>query len=66
MLKLSGTDIVSPDMVFVCQACGKTSNSKFGFDRKGRRCAQLGWDTSCMMNCVLLNTKGDVIEYEST
>jgi len=60
MITLKGTDIVTDDLIFVCQACGKTSRSKYGFDDKGDHCCQHGWDESCMMNCELI--KKDSLE----
>jgi hypothetical protein len=37
--------------VFVCFACGKTSEWKYGFDNAGINCQKSrGWDESCMMN----------------
>jgi hypothetical protein len=80
MLNLTGTDIVSDDLIFVCLFCGKTSKSKYGFDKVGKNCAQYGWDESCMMNCelfkkdsivkvrdnigMLISIQGEAVEYE--
>jgi hypothetical protein len=36
-----------PDSVYVCCACGKTSDDKYG-----EKNASPGWDESCMLNCV--------------
>ena len=34
--------------VYVCQACGKMSNDRYGF-----KPISMGWDESCMLNCIL-------------
>ena len=38
--------LVSPKNLFVCLACGKTSEDKYGIEGKH----SYGWDVSCMMN----------------
>jgi hypothetical protein len=48
----------APDgKVFVCQACGKVSRYRYGFDdankdydAQGRKYSSRGWDESCMLN----------------
>lgn len=45
---------------FVCGACGKRSRTRYGFDDTGARCADAGWDASCMLHAVLCyDRKGD-------
>lgn len=53
-----GTEPVPEDLVWVCAACGKTSRTRFGFDKDNKRVCSGGWDESCMLNSVLcLNEK---------
>lgn len=40
------SDIAPEGSIWVCTACGKTSNDKYGDPGSG-------WDVSCMMNSVL-------------
>ncbi len=42
-------EIAPYDCLFVCLACGKTSEDKYGME--GRH--DSGWDESCMLNCEL-------------
>jgi hypothetical protein len=43
---------VAPEgQVYVCGACGKMSQDKYGMQRISR-----GWDESCMLNSVLCYT----------
>jgi hypothetical protein len=37
-----------PDCVWVCGACGKTSQTRYG----GPGLSDRGWDVSCMMNAI--------------
>jgi hypothetical protein len=40
--------------IWVCCACGKTSEWKYGFDNNNKDCVKShGWDESCMLNSVL-------------
>jgi hypothetical protein len=40
--------------VWVCCACGKTSEWRYGFDDNDKVCVRsCGWDESCMMNSAL-------------
>lgn len=41
--------------IYVCGACGKTSEDEFGMVGEHSR----GWDESCMMNSVLCHVKED-------
>ena len=43
--------------VYVCMACGKQSNDKYGF-----KAISYGWDESCMMNAVLHPRSKCIIE----
>lgn len=43
--------------VFVCYACGKMSNDKYG-----ERSINPGWDVSCVMNCGLEDRRRLVIK----
>lgn len=38
---------------WVCTACGKTSRTRYGYDRDNKQCSERGWDASCMTNAVL-------------
>lgn len=40
-----------PDTFWFCQACGKISLTKTGFDTNDKHVAEKGWDVSCMLNC---------------
>ena len=40
------------DCLWVCLACGKTSQDRFGCEGATR-----GWDESCMLNAVLVEKK---------
>lgn len=42
-----GTAVVKAPYLWVCGACGKRSQSRYGFDTPG-------WDESCMLNAVLV------------
>ena len=44
--------------VYVCGACGKTSQSRSGFDHDGNRTTSSRWDESCFLNAVLCEAGG--------
>jgi len=48
-----GTDLAPAGKVWVCIACGKTSRSRFGFDKDNKNCCDPGWDVSCALNARL-------------
>ncbi len=53
-----GNYVAASDQIWVCQACGKTARSRYGFwddgtKRGGASNADNGWDASCMSNAVL-------------
>jgi hypothetical protein len=51
--KDSGNERADEGHLFVCCACGKTSTTRYGFERiEGRdvSTASPGWDESCMLN----------------
>ena len=48
-----GTTHAAPEHVWVCSACGKTSRTRYGFDKTDARVASRGWDESCMLHAVL-------------
>lgn len=56
---MSGTDEAPEDMVWVCGACGKTSRTRYGFDKDEKRVCDYGWDESCMLNAVLCYKQKD-------
>lgn len=39
--------------LYVCMACGKTADWKYGFDDQNKFAASRGWDVSCTLNSVL-------------
>jgi len=47
----------SDDQVFVCGACGKLSNDRYGTKKISR-----GWDESCMMHAVLVHKASMVFD----
>ena len=52
------------DEVWVCLACGKTSNYRYGFHDTDNVICSRGWDESCMLNCALY--KKDQLEYNDS
>lgn len=40
-------------MVWVCGACGKTSRTRYGWNKSGKSVADPGWDSSCRCCSVL-------------
>jgi hypothetical protein len=68
-LAQAGTTICDESHIWVCTACGKTSRTKYGFDKKGDNLCDHGWDASCMCNAVLVEKatcvfkKGRVVEF---
>jgi hypothetical protein len=56
-------DIAPAGHVFICGACGKKSQTAYGFlpdsgsdyMPDGSRVADPGWDESCMLNAVLVS-----------
>jgi hypothetical protein len=67
-LEIFGKIPCKPEHVWVCQACGKTSRTKYGFLDNGERSfedgtpvSDPGWDESCMLHAVLCEypKKGD-------
>jgi hypothetical protein len=55
---LEGTVEAPDNMVWVCGACGKTSRTRYGFDKQNKNVCDRGWDASCMCNAVLCYKKG--------
>lgn len=53
-----GTELAPHGKVYVCQACGKRSRTRFGFDTEKNRVSDHGWDESCMLNCELMTDGG--------
>lgn len=49
-----GTRLAPEGYEWVCQACGKKSRTKFGFDDHDNSVADYGWDESCMLNAALV------------
>lgn len=45
-----------PPYRFVCAACGKTSETRYGFAKNTDH--DRGWDASCMLNAVLCKPTG--------
>ena len=41
--------IAPPGQIWVCHACGKTSEDSYGIEGKH----SYGWDESCSLNCAL-------------
>ena len=41
--------IAPPSTIWVCGACGKTAEDRYGLEGERSR----GWDASCMLNAVL-------------
>jgi hypothetical protein len=53
--KDDGTTLAPTGYQWQCQACGKRSRTRYGFDKAGKRQAiDHGWDESCMMNAALV------------
>lgn len=50
-------EIAPEGEVWVCQACGKMSKDKYGFQK-----ISWGWDESCMLNSALFKESELVIE----
>ena len=50
-----GVALAPEGKTWVCQACGKTSRSRYGFDAAEKSVAMGGWDESCMLNCSLFD-----------
>lgn len=49
---------IAPDgKIWVCLACGKMSQDKYGFQKISR-----GWDESCMLNSAMFDKSELVIE----
>lgn len=46
----SGDYVAPPGHIFLCDACGKVSRTRYGLDGS----AQHGWDESCMLNASLM------------
>ena len=57
----SGTELAPHGKVWVCQACGKRSRTRYGFDTKKNRVCDHGWDESCMMNCELVTNVNEIL-----
>lgn len=49
-----GTRLAPDGFMWVCQACGKKSRTKYGFDDENNPTADRGWDESCMLNSQLV------------
>ena len=49
-----GTTPCKAGTAWECQACGKRSRTKYGFDSEGKRCSDEGYDESCMLNAKLI------------
>jgi len=51
-------DVKCPDdMQWVCRHCGKTSQTKYGFDENNENCSDRGYDGSCVLSAVLCYKK---------
>ncbi len=71
-MSAEGTAVAPEGQTWVCQACGKTSRSRYGFDAANKSVAMRGWDEICMMNAslfedsqLLRNLSGIVVEVRS-
>jgi hypothetical protein len=53
----NGTTHAPSGQIYVCGACGKTSSTRYGFDKNERQVADPGWDESCMLHAVLCSTE---------
>jgi hypothetical protein len=51
--KKPGTEILPEHLVWMCEACGKTSLSRWGFDKGNNRVATMGYDESCAIHAAL-------------
>ena len=52
-----GTTLAPEGQIYVCMACGKTSKTKYGYDKQDKDVAMYGWDVSCMLNSRLIPEK---------
>jgi hypothetical protein len=48
-----GTEMLPEHLVWVCEACGKTSLSRWGIDKGNNRVADIGYDESCAIHAAL-------------
>lgn len=52
---LKGTDLAPPGFVFQCQACGKKSKSRYGWDKDGKNTKiDQDYDSSCFLHAYLV------------
>lgn len=52
---MSGNYKAPEGQIWVCGACGKTSEWRYGFDNNNKNCVRSrGWDESCVMNSLLV------------
>lgn len=51
---IDGTTLCSEDKTWLCTACGKKSRTKYGFDINSINVCDRGWDSSCMLNAILI------------
>jgi len=58
-MKSDGTKFAKPGTVWVCNMCGRSSRTRYGFDSNNCSCADQGWDAGCMMNSVLCYERKD-------
>ena len=56
-----GTELAPRGKVWVCQACGKRSRTRYGFDAEKNRVCDHGWDESCMMNAELITDVNETL-----
>lgn len=47
------------NQVWVCSACGKTSRTRAGWNKKQEMTCDPGWDVSCMTHAVLCHIEKD-------
>jgi hypothetical protein len=49
----NGTTAAPEGMIYVCTMCGRTSETRYGFDEHERDVATVGWDEACMLHAIL-------------
>ena len=59
MPKENGNQKAPIGYIYQCQACGKKSPWRYGWDDSGKHVADPGWDESCFLNAILVEKKED-------
>lgn len=54
---MKGNKKAPDNQIYVCTACGKTSEWLYGWDDQGAKCSSPGWDASCTIYAELFDRK---------